>query len=96
MAKIFKRRRNFERATSFRLEYCYCTEVERETLHRDFKSFKALAQWESRNEDCTFDMLIGNKLALIDGTWEPFTTIGKKNITRSDLIVLVDYLKSSF
>ena len=93
--KIFKKRRNIERATSFRLEYCYCTGDEVESESRDFKSFKALTQWASRNEECTLNMVLGRKLALIDGIWEPFTAIGKQNVTLSDLIYIVDGLKTS-
>ena len=95
MEKIFKKRRNFEKATSFRLEYCYCTGDEIEPAYRDFKSVKALAQWESRSRDSAWNMVTLKRLALIDETWEPFATIGKKNITLSDLINIVEDLKSS-
>ena len=95
MKKIFKRRRNIERATSFRLEYYYCTGDTTEPGFRDFKTFKALAQWANRNEECTSNMVLGHKFALIDETWEPFTAIGKQNITLSDLMHIVEDLKTS-
>lgn len=95
MTGKFTRIRNIERATSFRLEYFNCTGDEVETKHRDFKSIKALAQWADRN-DSDLGFLEGRRLALIDEIWEPFTTIGKKTITLSALVKIVDDLKTSF
>lgn len=94
--EIWKRKRNIERATSYRLEYCYCDGGEIEVEHRDFKSAKSLNQWADRNENGdNFAFLILKRLALIDEIWEPYTTIGKKNITLSDLVFIVEDLKSS-
>lgn len=94
MKRVFKRIRNIERATSFRLEYFNCTGDKIESKNRDFKSIKALAQWVDRNDYLGF--VEQRRLALIDDIWEPFTTIGKKTITLSALVNIVDNLKTSF
>lgn len=92
--KIFKRKRNIERATSYKLEYCFCKGGELKKEFRDFKSIKALAQWELRSGSYS-DFMAIKRLALIDEIWEPFATIGKKSVTLSDLICIVEDLKSS-
>lgn len=79
---MFKRRRNIERATMFRIEYLSYIDDEK-SEYRDFKTAKSLNQWVDRNSSDIALML--NRFALIDDTWEPYTTIGKKNVTLSEL-----------
>lgn len=81
--KSFQRRRNIERATLFKVEYhCYLDKLKLDS--REFNSVKALNQWADRNDN-TIGILIARKLALIDDVWEPFTAIGKKTVTLTEL-----------
>lgn len=90
----FTKRRNIERATSFKVLYvCYLDDGNK-IIEREFKSVKSMSQWISRNDnDNTLGIFIVNTLALIDNTWEPFTTIGKKTITLSDLETIIKNIR---
>lgn len=94
--KEFKRKIPIEKAASYRLEYmCYLRD-EKQFEYRDFKSLKSLNQWEARNTDeFTIGILSLRKLALLGDEWVPFTTIGKKNITLNELLIIVEDLKYS-
>ncbi len=94
MGKMFKPRRNIERATSFKVQYTIIGETD-EVKEREFDNIKSLRQWIDRNEG-RFDVLILNTLALIMDEWEPFTTIGKKTITLSDLQNIVNRLAEDY
>lgn len=93
MMKIFERRRNIERATMFRVEYLSCINDEK-AEYRDFKTIKSLSQWVDRNGS---DLaLILNRFALIDSAWEPYTTVGKKTLTISELKNIVRTLEDAY
>lgn len=94
MKKEYKKRRNIERATSFKVQYVSYLNDANEVLYREFSNIKSLSQWVARNDnDNTFGIFIINTLALIDDIWEPFTTIGKIIITLSDLETIVRDLR---
>ncbi|MFI3293981.1 MAG: hypothetical protein SNI70_10755 [Rikenellaceae bacterium] len=84
MRKKFERRRNIERATSFKAIYVNPSEDPNEHLEREFKSLKSMSQWIARGDDPFYFILFG-RLALIDDIWEAFDIIGKKCVTLSDL-----------
>lgn len=88
-----KRRRSIERATSFKVWYAEIGE--NGTREREFANLKSLRQWIDRNEEL-FDVFVLKTLALIDGEWEPFTTIGKKTISLSDLEHIVRDLRDDY
>lgn len=84
--KHYTPRRNIERATSFRVDYICYLDDSRKVLTREFSSTKSLEQWVARNDnDTTLGILVLKRRALINDIWEPYTTIGKKTITLSDL-----------
>ena len=85
MKTEYKRRRNIERATSFKVQYSDSLDVAN-PLEREFDSQKSMAQWIGRQESSgNFGFMTLKRLALIDGIWEPFAIIGKLSITLSDL-----------
>lgn len=96
--KEFKRRRNIERATKYRVDYIVV--AEKLVMNREFDSHKSLMQWVERNINNSLGLLVGKNLALIDNIWEPYTVIGKKLITLFDLNqevrLLSEDLDSSF
>lgn len=94
MGKAFKRRRNIERATSFKVQYLLFLEDDKSIKEREFNSLKSMSQWCTRND--TFDSMVIKTLALIDDDWEPFTTIGKKTVTLSDLENIVRNLREDY
>lgn len=88
--KEFKKRIPIEDATKFRVEYNCYLHGENTLGYREFNSAKSLAQWADRNDnDNTLGILMLRKLALLGDHWEPYTTIGKKTITLSDLKIIV-------
>lgn len=90
LPKEYKRRRNIERATLYKVEYYFYLSDDHTVESREFNSSKSLSQWVDRNDnDNTIGLFILRKLALIDDAWEPYTAIGKKNITLSDLKSIV-------
>jgi hypothetical protein len=90
--KTLERRIKIEDSTRFKAAYLIAGE---KALHcREFASYKAMMQWIERN-DQAFDFLLANKYALINERWEPFATIGKKNITLSDLKMIIKNLELS-
>lgn len=92
--KEFKKRIPFEAATKFRVEYNCYLHGENTLGSREFNSAKSLAQWADRNDnDNTLGIIILRKLALLGDHWEPYTTIGKKTITLSDLKTIVKDLE---
>lgn len=96
MKKEYKRRRNIERATSFKVLYTDSMDVTN-PLEREFDSQKSMAQWISRQESGgNFGFMTLKRLALIDGIWEPFAIIGKLSITLSDLENHVNSLREDF
>jgi len=82
--KTFKLRRNIERSTNFKVEYAMLSGDGIEPKDREFKSMQSLAQWVVRNE-AYLGFMEFRRLALIDDVWEPYTTIGKKAMTLSDM-----------
>lgn len=91
--KHLQKRRNIDKATSFKVEYVEYLN-DRKHCERLFNNIKSLNQWIDRNDNgYTIGLCVTRKLALIDGTWEPFTTIGKKTITLSDLKFIVSELE---
>lgn len=95
--KIFERRRNIERATLFKVRYILLLEDAKKIVEREFKCNKSMQQWIARNDnDTTFGIVIVNTLALIDDIWEPFTTIGRKTVTLSDLENIVRNLREDW
>lgn len=95
MKKELKPRRNIERATKFKVQYALCNGEAREIQEREFANLKSLRQWIDRNEQL-FDVLIIKTLGLIRDEWEPFTTIGKKTISLSDLESIVRDLHEEY
>ncbi|MDR2806281.1 MAG: hypothetical protein LBB85_11735 [Dysgonamonadaceae bacterium] len=83
-------RKKIENSTRFKATYMIIGE--QSTSYREFASYKAMMQWVERN-DRVFDFFLINKYALINEAWEPFATIGKKNITLSDLKMIVKDLE---
>lgn len=94
--KQLQKRRGIETATVFKVEYICYLHGDNTVLNREFQSDKSLSQWIARNDnDNTIGIMILRKLALIDDIWEPYTTIGKKTITLSDLKITVKNLEVS-
>lgn len=88
--KSFKPRRNIERSTKFKVQYsCYLNDEV--TVHeREFNSLESMRQWIARNDNPgILGIMVLKTLALVMDEWEPFTTIGKKTITLSDLQTIV-------
>lgn len=96
MMKECKRRRNIERATSFKVLYTDSLDVSN-PLEREFGSQKSMTQWIDRQESGgDYGYMTLKRLALIDGTWEPFAIIGRLSITLSDLEDQVRHLREEF
>lgn len=94
MPMTYTRRRNIERATLFKVQYVSCARG-LDLLERKFRSQKIMSQWIARN-DKLFAIFIVKMLALIDDIWDPFTTIGKKSITLSDLEFIEKNLREEY
>ncbi len=90
----YKLRRNIERATAFKV-VCAIIGSDEGNQEREFQNLKSMRQWIDRNGEL-FGLLVLNTLTLIDGEWEPFTTIGKKTITLSDLESIVRNLREDY
>lgn len=85
-----------EDATLFKVEYACYLDGDNRVEAREFKTAKSLTQWADRNDnDNTIGIFILRKLALIDGIWEPYTTIGKQTITLTDLKMVVKDLETT-
>lgn len=94
MPMTYTRRRNIERATLFKVQYVSCARG-LDLLERKFRSQKIMSQWIARN-DKILAIFIVKMLALIDDIWDPFTTIGKKSITLSDLEFIEKNLREEY
>lgn len=96
MKKEYKKRRNIERATSFKVQYTDCLDV-CNPLEREFGKQKSMTQWIDRQDMCgDYEFMILKRLALIDDVWEPFAIIGKLSITLSDLENYVSRLREEY
>lgn len=90
----FKKRIPFEQATKFRVEYVCYLHNDLPVQSRTFNSAASLAQWVTRNDnDNTFGIKVLRRLALLGDQWEPYTTIGRKTITLTDLRTIVKDLE---
>ena len=97
MNREYKKRRNIERATTFKVRHICYLDDGKKVLEREFQSNKSMSQWIARNDnESTYGIIVINTLALIDGVWEPFTTIGKKTVTLSDLETIVKNLREDY
>lgn len=95
--KQFTPRRKIEQATRFRIKYVSYLNDPDKVLIREFSNTKSLEQWVDRNDnESTFGILVLKREALIGDTWEPYTTIGKKTITLSDLKRIVNDMESEY
>ena len=90
-----KRRRNIGRATKFKAKYVIIGDDAPGPLEREFDNLKSMRQWIDRNEE-SFDLMVVKTLALIYDEWEPFTTVGKKTVTLSDLYAIVRELREDY
>lgn len=90
-----KRRKNIERATSIMVQYAVL-EPEVDVKERLFNNYKSARQWIIDRNDGTLDFMVMRMLVLIDDEWEPFTTIGKKTITLSELETIVRDLREGY
>ncbi len=95
MTRKFKPRRNIERATMFKVQYAIVSGGPIEKSEREFGSLKSMRQWMDRNGEA-LGIVILKTLALIMDKWEPFTTIGKKTVTLSDLRAIVEDLSEDY